>query len=252
MNVFASAIIPTRERPDLLRRALTSLLRQEFQLWEAIVVDDGAGEGAGVAASFSDPRIRAIPCPGRGQVDARNAGIAHARGEIVCWLDDDDWWDDTRHLVGLRAAWEEGAAVLYRGGWIVASDGPGDDWPREPYDWSATADSLRQDNTILTSAIAYPRRAHRVVGMLDTALGGYCDWDILLRLTDAGLPLRRVPGRGVCYSVHPAGASARIDDGDRIANFARLCVKHGLDTQPANHATIHAERRAQRDLQASA
>ena len=102
--MLASVILPTRSRPAKLARALASLLAQDCVDWEAIVVDDGAGEGIEVAESVGDLRITAIQSPGRGQVDARNAGIARARGRVVCWLDDDDWWEDPGHLALLRQA----------------------------------------------------------------------------------------------------------------------------------------------------
>ena len=54
--------------------------------------------GIELAQRLGDPRIRAVPSPGTGQVDARNAAICLARGLMICWLDDDDWWDDPAHL----------------------------------------------------------------------------------------------------------------------------------------------------------
>lgn len=229
-------MIPTRSRPALLLRALAGLRLQEDGDWEAIVVDDGEGDGLEAAAALSDPRVRAVRNPGRGQVDARNAGLALAQGEVVCWLDDDDWWDDAGHLGLVRTALADGPALLFRGGWLV-----GDDGVREAFDWDATAASLRESNTVLTSSIAYPRAAHEEIGPLDASLGGYWDWDVLLRLLGAGQPLRRLPGLGVCYAVHAGGSSADHASPERTALFERLCAKHGLRAEIRNHATLHAE-----------
>src|SRR5436305_8997453 len=95
---LVSVITPTRGRPELLTRALGSLAAQDEPAWEVIVVDDGEGEGSAAAAALADPRVRTLRNPGRGVAEARIAGIALARGELVAWLDDDDWWDDPRHL----------------------------------------------------------------------------------------------------------------------------------------------------------
>jgi glycosyltransferase involved in cell wall biosynthesis len=238
MTPFASIIIPTRNRPELLSRALASLVAQTEPSWEALVVDDGDGSGVVVATAYADARIRATLNPGGGQVAARNAAIATARGQVICWLDDDDWWHDPHHLAVLREAAAEGPAVWFRGGWLVACDGARE-VGREPFEWDATPGSLRANNTILTSSIAYPRAAQVDVGPLDEELGGYCDWDILLRLVDHGLPLRRLPGQGVCYAVHSGGGSADPAVPDRAARFARLSAKHGLAAVIANHATMH-------------
>lgn len=234
---FASVIIPSFRRPRELRRALLSLAAQGDPAWEALVADDGDGEAIIASAALGDRRVRAFQSPGRGQVDARNAAITLARGEYVCWLDDDDWWDDAAHLGQLRAAAAERPCVLYRGGWFVHPGGQ-----REPFDLTATLASLRSDNCVLTSSIAYPREAHRQIGLLDPSLGGYCDWDVLLRLTDAGLPLRKIPGPAVCYSIHEGSVSSDPTEARCVAHFERLREKHRLNAVVKNHLSLARER----------
>ena len=82
-----SAIVPTYRRPNGLRHALASLRAQGHADWEAIVVDDGDGEGLEALRGWGDPRVVAFRNPGRGQVDARNWALEAARGEVVLWLD---------------------------------------------------------------------------------------------------------------------------------------------------------------------
>src|SRR5262245_57398698 len=155
-RTFASVVVPTRNRPTALVRALGGLLAQDSPDWEAIVVDDGDGEGAEAAMGVGDARIHGLRSPGSGQVDARRAGLERARGEVVCWLDDDDWWDDAGHLSLLREVAASRRGFWFRGGWIVHEDGS-----REVFDHEATTRSLRRNNTVLTSSIAYPRKLHR-------------------------------------------------------------------------------------------
>jgi glycosyltransferase involved in cell wall biosynthesis len=234
MDPFASVITPTLGRPEL-ERMLASLRAQEFEDWEAVVVDDGDGAGVELARGFGDRRVRAVPSPGTGQVDARNAAIALARGEVICWLDDDDWWEDPAHLSSLRAALRPDR-FSYRGGWIVFDDGT-----REPFDLDATAGSLLENNTVLTSSIAYPRVMHRRLGMLDRELGGYCDWDFMLRMCAVGVLPERLPGPGVCYAIHESNVSSAFDAPQRLAYFERFKAKHALDVQIANHLRIHRQ-----------
>jgi pterin-4a-carbinolamine dehydratase len=232
--MLASVIVPTWKRPELLGRALASLGAQTRADWEAIVVDDGDGEGIDAVARLGDPRVVALPSTGSGQVDARLTGIERARGELLCWLDDDDWWDDARHLDVLAGVAADGPALWFRGGWIVHDDGG-----REIFDHDATPQSLRTNNTILTSSIAYPRRLHAELGSLDAALGGYCDWDFMLRLCDAGFVPRKLPGLGVCYAVHDDNVSRDYANPRRLADFERFVAKHRLAARIANHVTIH-------------
>jgi glycosyltransferase involved in cell wall biosynthesis len=214
---------------------LRSVQDQDLPDWEVVVVDDGNGEGIAVAAHSRDPRITARPNAGSGQADARLTAIAAASGDLVCWLDDDDWWDDPHHLRLLQeAAAGHPDSFFYRGGWIVDETGA-----REPYDLDATAESLRENNTILTSSIAYPRRLHAELGPLDATLGGYCDWDFMLRMCEAGILPQKLAGPGIAYAVHGRNASTAYDAPARRANFERFRDKHGLDVQIANHVLIH-------------
>lgn len=89
-----SVIIPTHNRPDLLTRAIRSVLVQTYQDFEVIVVDDGMKERAeDVVAKFGDPRIRYLKNESSlGGGGARNRGIVEARGEYIAFLDDDDEW----------------------------------------------------------------------------------------------------------------------------------------------------------------
>jgi len=230
--VLASVVVPTRGRPDKLARALASLVAQEREDWHAVVVDDGDGEGVEVAGSLGDPRVEAILSPGRGQVDARSAGIERAEGRFVCWLDDDDWWDDPRHL-SLLAELPSGR-FAFRGGWIVFAGGG-----REPFDHGADCESLRVNNTVLTSSIAYPRALHDSLGPLDRSLGGYCDWDFMLRMCAAGVTPHKLPGLGVCYEIHDENVSTAYDAPARRDGFDRFTAKHVLRIRIANHLAIH-------------
>jgi pterin-4a-carbinolamine dehydratase len=213
-------------------RALASVRAQDCEDWEAIVVDDGDGDGVEAASSVGDERINAIRSPGNGQVDARNAGIARARGRLVCWLDDDDWWADAGHLSLLRDA--PAGRFFFRGGFVVFADGG-----RERFDHDASCDSLRMNNTVLTSSIAYPQQLHDELGPLDRTLGGYCDWDFMLRMCAAGNPPHKLPGLGVCYEIHEENVSTRFDAPARREGFERFARKHGLRIRIANHLAIH-------------
>jgi len=237
---FASVIVPTRGRPDVLRRAIDSVRAQDLGDWEVIVADDGDGEGIAAAVSYADPRVRAVANAGRGQADARITALSLARGEFVCWLDDDDWWPDPGHLSLLRgrSAGERGFA--YRGGWIVFEVG-GVEASREPFDHEATPASMRVNNTVLTSSLAYPRELHRELGLLDRELGSYADWDWMLRMCDAGYPPHKLDGLGICYSIHDSNVSGAYDAPERKRYFERFAAKHGLEIELANHLRIHRE-----------
>lgn len=238
-----SVVIPTRDRPGLLVRAIGAVRSQTFRDIELIVVDDGAGDGAQVARGFDFCPITTLVTGGAGQVPARNMGVGAASGTYIAFLDDDDWWDDAGHLGGLLAAFR-GEGLAYASGRIVA-EGP--DRPEEVLPFRAQADavSLRRDNKLLIPGIAYDRALHRRLGPFDEALPYYWDWDWYLRIAAAGLPFFESGGEGVCISARGDSVSAAANEAARRADLARLCAKHGLTgIALKNHEGIAREQQA--------
>lgn len=91
---LVSAVIPTRNRPGLVSRAVRSVLAQSLREIECIVVIDGLDIATVEAlGEVRDPRLRVIALPESvGACEARNLGGQAARAEWVALLDDDDEW----------------------------------------------------------------------------------------------------------------------------------------------------------------
>lgn len=94
VNVPVSVVIPTYQRPELICRAVRSVLEQTGSPLEVIVVVDGDAAATREALTdCADPRLRLVASGRRlGNADARNAGVREARAEWVAFLDDDDVW----------------------------------------------------------------------------------------------------------------------------------------------------------------
>jgi glycosyltransferase involved in cell wall biosynthesis len=98
-------VIPTRDRPQFVHRAVASALAQTFRDIEVIVVDDGAVEP--FRAGQEDDRLRILRRNGTGgAAAARNLGVANARGEWITFLDDDDVLYPEMVEISLHAASE--------------------------------------------------------------------------------------------------------------------------------------------------
>ncbi|WHZ20158.1 MAG: hypothetical protein OJF55_002307 [Rhodanobacteraceae bacterium] len=91
-----SVIIPTWNRSALTLRAVRSVLDQpNAKHLEVIVVIDGSTDDTETvlrAAHGADARVKIMVIPRSGVSAARNAGFAESRGELVCFLDSDDYW----------------------------------------------------------------------------------------------------------------------------------------------------------------
>lgn len=90
-----SIVIPLYNKEATVSRAVHSVLKQSFQGFELIVVNDGSTDkSCEVVQSFNDKRIRLIHQENSGVAAARNRGIEEANGEFVAFLDADDEWKE--------------------------------------------------------------------------------------------------------------------------------------------------------------
>lgn len=89
---LVSVMLCTYNRAHLIPRAIRSVLSQTYGNFELIIVDDGSTDSTGeIVRTFSDPRIvYGKHDTNRGVLAARNTCIETARGQLCCWLDDDD------------------------------------------------------------------------------------------------------------------------------------------------------------------
>lgn len=92
-QVLISVIIPVYQAASYLDECLGSLLAQSYQHYELILIDDGSTDGSGdicerYAAEHS--HIRVLHQSNRGVSAARNAGLACAVGDYICFVDSDD------------------------------------------------------------------------------------------------------------------------------------------------------------------
>jgi glycosyltransferase involved in cell wall biosynthesis len=89
-----SVLIDTYNHERFIERAITSVLEQDMPLddVEILVVDDGSTDRTPEIVRRFQPRVRLLQKPNGGQASAFNAGIPECQGEIVAFLDGDDWW----------------------------------------------------------------------------------------------------------------------------------------------------------------
>jgi glycosyltransferase involved in cell wall biosynthesis len=86
-----SIVLPCHNREKFLPRSIGSVIKQSYQDWELVVVDDGSTDNTqNVVKSFNDPRIKYVYQNNSERSAARNKGISHSSGEWICFLDSDD------------------------------------------------------------------------------------------------------------------------------------------------------------------
>ncbi len=91
---LVSVVIPTRNRPQYVLRAIESVLRQTYTNLEIVVVVDGPDPATQASLStIDDPRLRVVVLPESvGGSEVRNCGVRASSGKWIGLLDDDDEW----------------------------------------------------------------------------------------------------------------------------------------------------------------
>jgi glycosyltransferase involved in cell wall biosynthesis len=214
-----SVIVCTRDRPELLARALASVMRAAERVPEEtvefVVVDDG--DVPVIPATERDEPVRLVAGRRVGVGAARAAGLAAARGEFIAYCDDDDEWtaDHVKVLLEALRARPEVALVygdaIWRQGDATAVEPP----VRVPERGALTR--------VHASDVLHHAAAARDVGGFDPSLRAYEDIDLWLRMDEAHL-LRHVP---FAVAIHDRGPNAitaidHPDERDRLQRFHHL------------------------------
>jgi glycosyltransferase involved in cell wall biosynthesis len=240
-----SVVVPTRDRPELLRRAVAAILGQTYQgTVECVVVFDQSEP----SLSWGDPgparrlvlvRNRRTP----GLAGARNTGALAATGELVAFCDDDDEWlpDKLERQVAELAARPD-AAVATTG--IVVRYGDRSTTRLAPTGEVTHAQLLRSRLTELHPSTVLVRRARLLdgIGLVDERIpGSYAeDYEWLLRAARLG-PVLAVQAPLVVVHWHQSSFFA-----DRwrmiIAALTYLVDKHReLQQEPTGLARIYGQ-----------
>lgn len=113
-----SIITSTYNRSHLVGKAIESVLSQTYKDWQYWITDDGSTDKTKkvVKKYLTDPRIHYIN-EGHSKYYTvnRNRGVKRATGELLCVLDDDNWWEPTFLEEHERVHQQKDVAITYSG-----------------------------------------------------------------------------------------------------------------------------------------
>src|SRR5664280_1531707 len=197
---LVSVVIPAFNAEAFVAEAIESVLAQDYEPVEVIVVDDGSTDRTAAVASRY-PVTRLTPDNG-GQAAARNAGVTAAHGPLVAFLDADDLWLPAKLSteVAYLSAHPEVGYVLVRMQRVLL---PGAPWPPgTPATW------FQQPQTgTLPSAGLARRSVLESIGPFDTGFRHGSDTEWQARTADAGIRWTLLPVVLVQYRIHGANDS---------------------------------------------
>jgi glycosyltransferase involved in cell wall biosynthesis len=181
-----TAVIPTHNRPQLMQRALESVLSQEYDgEIEVIVVFDASDPFDPPVTVPVDRSVRTVLNQrSRGLAGARNTGIVLAQHDYVAFLDDDDYWLPGKLEAQMERFTQQPRPVLV-GTAMLVDDGQRTHERLVPMENVGHADLLRDRMAGLhSSTFVFAKAALQgPVGMVDENLPGSYgeDYDLLLR-----------------------------------------------------------------------
>ncbi|MEM1412529.1 MAG: glycosyltransferase [Pseudomonadota bacterium] len=183
---LVSVLLATHNRADRVSAAIESVLAQRHSDLELLVIDDASTDHTPeVLAQWSDdPRIRCFRNEQNQRLPtALNRIASEARGPFLARIDDDDHWTDAEKLTA-QLAWMR----MHQDGVLVGT-GYVDEWGRETHNPSDDESIRRQMN--LRCPLCHPtvlmrRDAFEAVGGYDTTLPYAEDWELWMRLGQAG------------------------------------------------------------------
>lgn len=190
---LVSVVMPTYRRDDTLQRAIESVLGQTYQNLELIVVNDNGDDEhftpavREIVGSFAenDSRVRLLEPPvHKNGAYARNRGVEVSSGELIAFLDDDDWWEPEKierqvnAFANLSDEWGVVSCRVkrYRGAELISV------LPKHP-DGHVYKDVMLIVSDFPTGTLMVRRALFEEVGGFDEDLIRHQDFQLLIRFT---------------------------------------------------------------------
>ena len=218
-------VIPAYNHADYLGETIESALAQSYRDFEVFVVDDGSSDATPYVLKGFGDAVRWIRQENSGMAASRNTGIREARGEFIGFLDDDDLWEPNylaRVIPVLQKNSNTGACfAAFR--MIDAAGNPLPQKSRLAVPPEKMYDTLIDGGFFPPCSVTVRKVCFNHLGVFDTNLQGYADWDMWLRISHeydfVGLPQVLVK-----YRIHSQGLSSNVQH--MFLDNLKAVVKH--------------------------
>jgi Glycosyltransferases involved in cell wall biogenesis len=93
-EIIISVIVPVYKAEKYINKCIDSILAQTYPNFEIILIEDGSPDNSGKICdeyALKDSRIRAFHKTNGGVSSARNVGLREAKGDLICFIDSDDF-----------------------------------------------------------------------------------------------------------------------------------------------------------------
>lgn len=206
-----SILIRTKNRPEHLRNAIHSIVRQTYKNIEINCLNDGGESVKSITNSFSPHTINVLENEfSRGRAAAANQLLDMATGDYLIFLDDDDTFDNN-HIESLVNELKKhpSVEVIYSGVRVGSKESPIKNY-NHPYSEAR----LRYENYIPIHAVLFSKCLVENSCRFDETLEIYEDWDFWLQLSQQAsfLHLDKITATYNIYGTSGAGESGNKID----------------------------------------
>jgi glycosyltransferase involved in cell wall biosynthesis len=226
---LVSVIIPVYNGEAFLAEAISSVLAQNYEPLEIIVVDDGSTDGsAAVVKSYTD--VRYIYQSNQGVASARNSGLSAAKGTFIAFLDADDTWPSRKLQIQVEYL-REHPSVMFTISKINNFPDPG--LNMEP---QALQLILESDQIGLATIVARKAVFDQIGGFNPRyQVGEDLEW--FTRAKDAGIPLVILPDVLLNRRIHNSNMSIKQPQACKAGRLQ--IMKESIDRQRKKKAGVN-------------
>lgn len=219
MTLKLSVITPSFNQGDYLERTIRSVLDQGYPNLEYVVVDGGStDDSVEIIRRYEDQLAWWVSEPDEGQTDAINKGIERTRGEIVAYINSDDYFlpgafwralevfeqqPDAKYVAGAVLDIDDDGHLTEMGAWRPEPPSRYERWPRGRHWWVIAPFYLPQ------SSVFWRRELFERHGLFPRDLSYVFDGDFMCRLALSDEKLALIPGEALSVrGVHEDQKSA--------------------------------------------
>jgi glycosyltransferase involved in cell wall biosynthesis len=213
-NPLVSVVIPCLNRAHYLLPTIESVLGQDYQPIECIVVDGGSSDGTVEILREYGDKVKWVSEPDKGHADAINKGLWMSKGEILSWLNADDLYvvPDAISKAVAHLQTNPHVDVVYGDYSEVAEDGEVIRGVIKPREWDLVS-AVKYCQYIVPQATSFMRRSIlEKVNWLDADFGNGKDHELWLRIGMVG-KIEYMPFH-IAYVRQGRGLSQRLDMGE--------------------------------------